>query len=136
MVIIEDYHEKYRGEIIKLGSTLHKDYNFNINYLNKVEYVYCALLDNVVIGFIHFQQLIDHIDLIDIVVNEKYRRFKVGTLLMNIMFKRNLDIFLEVNIKNITAINFYKKFHFSEIGLRKKYYDNDDAIVMKRCYDE
>lgn len=30
------------------------------------------------------------------------------------------------------AINFYKKYNFKEVGLRKKYYDNTyDAILMK-----
>ena len=39
---------------------------------------------------------------------------------------------LEVNIQNSIAINFYKKYNFKEVGLRKKYYDNTyDAILMK-----
>ena len=38
---------------------------------------------------------------------------------------------LEVNTQNTIAINFYKKYNFNEVGLRKKYYDNTyDALLM------
>ena len=38
---------------------------------------------------------------------------------------------LEVNEHNIRAISLYRKFGFREVGLRKKYYNNqEDAISM------
>ena len=46
--------------------------------------------------------------------------------------RKNKMYKLEVNIQNSIAINFYKKYNFKEVGLRKKYYDNTyDAILMK-----
>ena len=37
---------------------------------------------------------------------------------------------LEVNENNIPAINLYKKLNFRIDGIRKKYYGNNDAIIM------
>ena len=41
-------------------------------------------------------------------------------------------IHLEVSSKNKIAINLYTKFGFTQVGLRKNYYKNSDAILM--CY--
>ncbi|GHT05471.1 hypothetical protein AGMMS5026_03440 [Endomicrobiia bacterium] len=40
-------------------------------------------------------------------------------------------IFLEVHQSNNAAINLYKSFGFKEIGVRKKYYKNEDALVLR-----
>ena len=64
------------------------------------------------------------------------RKNKIATKmlerLIEISKQRKLNnITLEVNINNKPAINLYKKYHFEEVGLRKKYYNNtDDAIIM------
>lgn len=45
-------------------------------------------------------------------------------------------ITLEVNEKNISAINLYKKYGFQIIGTRKKYYDNNfDAYIMTKYFN-
>lgn len=41
------------------------------------------------------------------------------------------SINLEVNVENTIAINLYKKYNFSKVGCRKKYYNNEtDALLM------
>jgi ribosomal-protein-alanine N-acetyltransferase len=39
---------------------------------------------------------------------------------------------LEVRSRNTSAINLYKKYGFTDIAVRKRYYQNpeDDAIIM------
>jgi hypothetical protein len=37
---------------------------------------------------------------------------------------------IEVRQSNNAAINLYKSFGFKEIGTRKKYYKNEDALVL------
>ena len=37
---------------------------------------------------------------------------------------------LEVRASNITAINLYHKYNFKEIAVRKKYYRDEDALVL------
>ena len=40
-------------------------------------------------------------------------------------------ITLEVSSTNIGALTLYKKCNFKEVGIRKKYYKDSDAIIMK-----
>ena len=41
-------------------------------------------------------------------------------------------ITLEVRVSNVAAISLYEKFGFKSIGVRKKYYqdNNEDALIM------
>lgn len=45
-----------------------------------------------------------------------------------------IRLMLEVRISNKAAVSFYKKYGFTEDGVRKDYYDNpcEDAILMSR----
>ena len=52
--------------------------------------------------------------------------------LFDICKQRNCNtIFLEVNTINYKAINLYNKYGFKQYSLRKNYYGNNDAILMK-----
>ena len=39
-------------------------------------------------------------------------------------------IYLEVNTNNFAAKSFYYNLGFEEVGIRKRYYNKDDAILM------
>jgi len=43
---------------------------------------------------------------------------------------------LEVRASNHTAINLYHKYNFKEIAVRKKYYQDEDALVLLARLDE
>ena len=94
-------------------------------------------LENEIIGFAGIKIILDDADLMNIVVHNSYLRQGIASLLLNKILdfcKENHigSINLEVNEKNVPAINLYKKFGFAEVGRRKKYYNNtDDAILMK-----
>jgi ribosomal-protein-alanine N-acetyltransferase len=45
--------------------------------------------------------------------------------------KNVCTIFLEVNTINSKAISLYEKFGFARYGIRKKYYGENDAVLMK-----
>ena len=73
--------------------------------------------------------------ILNIAVNPKYRGRGIATRLMELMLelmKRNLvyEVFLEVRVSNTAARNLYKRFGFRESFVRKKYYGDEDAIVM------
>ena len=93
-------------------------------------------LDNKIVGFAGIKIVLNEADLMNIVVHNSYLRQGVASLLLNELFifckEHNIEsINLEVNEKNLPAIDLYKKFGFVEVGRRKKYYDNkDDAILM------
>ncbi|MEG1351383.1 MAG: GNAT family N-acetyltransferase, partial [Bacilli bacterium] len=46
--------------------------------------------------------------------------------------KNFINILLEVREDNIFAIKLYEKYGFEKIGIREKYYNKTDAIVMER----
>ena len=96
-----------------------------------------AKKQNEIIGFAGIKIIIDEADIMNIVVKKSYRNNGIGSLLLEnlilISNKKNLNfINLEVDCKNTIAINLYKKFGFEEMSLRKNYYKNNDAIIMKK----
>ena len=96
-----------------------------------------AKKQNEIIGFAGIKIIIDESDIMNIVVKKSYRNNGIGSLLLEnlilISNKKNLNfINLEVDCKNTIAINLYKKFGFEEISLRKNYYKNNDAMIMKK----
>ena len=96
-----------------------------------------AKKQNEIIGFAGIKIIIDEADIMNIVVKKSYRNNGIGSLLLEnlilISNKKNLNfINFEVDCKNTNAINLYKKFGFEEISLRKNYYKNNDAMIMKK----
>ena len=98
---------------------------------------FVAKLNDEIIGFAGIKIILDEAELMNIVVHNSYLRQNIASILLNKIFnfckENNIKkINLEVNEKNIPAINLYKKFNFIEVGRRKKYYDNkNDAILME-----
>ena len=88
-----------------------------------------------IVGFAGIKISLPDSDIMNIVVNKNYRHLKIGSyLLKNLIILANSlnvsSIFLEVNESNFPAISLYKKFNFKEIGFRKNYYKNNNAIIM------
>ena len=68
-------------------------------------------------------------------IKKSYRGKHLSSILMKYLItycvENNIKkIHLEVSSKNKIAINLYTKFGFTQVGLRKKYYKNSDAILM------
>jgi [ribosomal protein S18]-alanine N-acetyltransferase len=125
-------------EINQLGMEINPNFMvlFHINCINNNEKIYVYKDNNNIIGFIHISVNYEVADLLNIVINLSNRNQGIGTKLFNYMIDNlplNVNkIMLEVKSKNIEAINFYKKLNFKIINERKKYYDNDNALVMER----
>lgn len=73
--------------------------------------------------------------ILNIAVNPAYRGRGAATRLLELMLemmKRNMvyEVFLEVRVSNEVARGLYAKFGFREAFVRKKYYGDEDAIVM------
>lgn len=114
-------------------------YNILKEEIKKSDTVYIVAKQNEkIVGFAGFWISPDDIQITNIVVRKNERKKGIGTLLFDKLIKEakstdKQEIFLEVNEKNIFAINLYKKFNFEEIGIRKKYYNGtDNAIIMKK----
>ncbi len=91
--------------------------------------------NELLVGFIHINKMYETIDIVNIVVDEKYRHQGIATQLIKYVLNNFNDVeklMLEVNEKNKVAISLYKKNGFKEINRRPKYYGSDTAIIMER----
>ena len=89
-----------------------------------------------VLGFLEMSCLPPEIELFDIAIDTKFQGKGYANLLMNFLIdfakiKNCETIFLEVNRINKKAISLYNKFGFVEYAVRKNYYGENDAILMK-----
>lgn len=100
--------------------------------------IYFGYLSNKeLIAFINFNILYEQAELNYIYVKPEFRGTKVGTLLMEEMFKKCYErmvsaITLEVRMSNTGAIQFYKNLGFEEISIRKNYYKEEDAYLLQK----
>lgn len=99
---------------------------------------FVAKINKKAVGYIGLFECDDDLNIIGIAVKKEYQHRGIGSLLIEFSktYARNQNkksLSLEVNEKNLVAINFYKKEGFSVTNIRKKYYKDNDALVMF-CY--
>ncbi|OEG70142.1 hypothetical protein ATZ36_05905 [Candidatus Endomicrobiellum trichonymphae] len=96
-----------------------------------------VLIENkTVAGYYIISTSADETEVLDIAIDPKFRKRSFGQAMLADIKKESNNkksrvIFLEVRQNNNAAINLYKSFGFKEIGVRKKYYKNEDALVLK-----
>lgn len=90
-----------------------------------------------VIGYCAFLQAADVADITNVAVHPGYRKRGLGKMLLEeAMCKADArgvkQLFLEVRVSNEAARALYTACGFFEIGLREKYYsdNNEDALIM------
>ena len=110
---------------------------FKLEYIidSKDEDVYGYYDNDKLVGFIHILKTFECLEIINVVVDTNYRKKGIATKLIDYLNECYDDveyILLEVNEKNSNAINLYNKLGFNVINVRKKYYGNDDALIMRR----
>lgn len=130
---IEDVEKIILLEQQFLGETI-GDMLFN-ELTNPVAHFFTALVNNEVVGYIGGWIVEESLEIINLVVDEKYQRQGIGTSLIETIssLKPIKEIFLDVRVTNQKAINFYHKLGFQEILIRKHYYKNgDDSFVLKK----
>ena len=96
---------------------------------------FVAKQENEIVGFAGVMLIIDEVNIMNIVVRKNKRKLGIGSLLLNEIIRFSkihsaASITLEVNGKNITAIKLYEKYGFKQVGLRKKYYNNEDNAIL------
>ena len=88
-------------------------------------------------GFIVYRIVVDEAEIITIGVNPDFRRQGIAAAMVGIIEKTLKNqgvkkIFLEVASNNIPAQKLYENSGFIRVGLRPKYYDGVDAILMSK----
>ena len=100
--------------------------------------VLVLFLSSLVVGICVFHVVLDEAQINFFVVNQKYRKKGFGSYLMSYLINqcekyRINKLFLEVSHTNIAAKQFYNRFDFSTVGIRKNYYkDGSDALLKEK----
>ena len=94
--------------------------------------------DDFLAGFVIVWHYLDEAHIMDIAVRKSERKKGIATELLKYLFNYLKNegvkfVYLEVRVSNLPAVSLYKKMGFSELGIRKNYYtnNNEDALVMK-----
>lgn len=110
---------------------------------NPMSRYFVALGEDGVLGYAGIWCVIDEAHVTNICVDAKYRGEKIGKKLFQAIVNQAKDLgmeamTLEVRKTNIVAKSLYESFGFREIGIRPKYYqDNqEDAIIMLREFKD
>ena len=124
--------------INKLGSILHDNFVNVFHMETEIDNKDAIILvyeDINVVAYLYAINTIDNIDLLSIVVDDSYKRNGIATKLVNYLIGnycyRDKTITLEVDVYNIPALKFYEKLGFKLVNVRKKYYNDHDAYLMK-----
>ena len=100
--------------------------------------VFALPFSDLVIGLCVFQLVLDEAQINYFLISQKFREKGFGSYLMNFLIKRceKLHIkklLLEVSSNNSIAENFYSRFDFFTVGVRKNFYkDGSDALLKEK----
>ena len=100
------------------------------NYKHRVSY-YENLEE---VSYIIIEETFDVVNIVDVFTKEEYRRKGYSYKLFSYLINKYKDVkfMLEVRSRNVSAINLYLKLGFVVIYVRKKYYNDDDALIMEK----
>ena len=93
--------------------------------------------ENEIVSFGGVKIILDEADIMNIVTkkdkrNQGFAKFLLNELITIAEEQNCKTITLEVDENNLPAIKLYKDFEFKEVGKRKNYYKNNDAMIMKK----
>jgi len=121
------------------SSIFTKENHIKNDFFNNIFRKYFIYLEkNNIIGFVNYDYIYDRFELVDIVIDKKYRVCGYGKILMEELIKRGKilnikNITLEVDKSNDIAICLYEKVGFKKIAIRENYYKNgNDGYLMEK----
>ena len=113
------------------------EYTFAAELTNTAGYYRVAEAEDQVIGYVGAQIILDEAHVTTFGVEPHLRRRRVGERLLADLLREAIRrgcrrVTLEVRASNEPAIGLYRKYGFSPISRRPRYYsdNNEDAIVM------
>jgi ribosomal-protein-alanine N-acetyltransferase len=104
---------------------------------NAYSHFFVVMLDDALVGYGGFWQVMDEAHITSVTVRDTYRGRGFGRRLVEYLLHEAEAAgariaTLEVRVSNVRARNLYLQYGFRPVGLRKNYYpkSNEDAIVM------
>ena len=104
---------------------------------NEFSIFLAAVSENSIVGYAVAWRVADEVQINSISVKKIFRKQGIGSRLLAEIIKDIPDkvysrAILDVRSRNIEAINFYAYNGFTKNGIRKNYYNDDDAILMEK----
>lgn len=121
-----------KPSLLELRSLSSWDEN-NLRYALDANCVIGAYYEDSLVGFLLYSKPDWCIE--ELVVSENFRRKGIAKGLIGELVKFLMpgeNIYLEVRSKNFAALSLYESQKFTNVGVRKGYYSDDDAIIMRR----
>lgn len=139
--------EEHLDDVIKIEEVSYGEHHwskdsFRTEIKNNVSEYVCAFLKNddgemVLVGYCGMWCVFEEAHITTLAIRPDYRGKKIAQALLVYQLERLYSekikfITLEVRVSNTAAIKLYEKFGFKSLGLRKKYYqnNNEDALIM------
>lgn len=101
--------------------------------------IWCAVSGEMICGYLVLSRAGTEMSVDDIAVHPAYRRQGVGKLLLKWAHGQYpaWDFWLEVRESNAAAIALYQSLGYTQVGFRKRYYQNPEegAVLMTRVGD-
>lgn len=95
-----------------------------------------AVDDGIVVGYLAYEQITDEGSIVEVAVHPSCRRQGIARRMIEDAVKDNSpkEIYLEVRESNLPAIRLYESLGFTQIGVRRAYYDHpkENAIIMRK----
>lgn len=97
-----------------------------------------ALDGQKLVGYCVFQIAGNESEILDIAVKPEERGKSYGRKLLEFVFDVSVkkdckNVFLETASDNEKALSLYARLGFKKVSVRKKYYEGQDAIIMKKA---
>ena len=127
-------------KLIEVDSTaFEKNWNFQMfsDELKKdYAFYFIAEINNIPVGFAGIWCIYETAELIRIATHSEYRKTGIGNSLIKTIISKATEkscetMLLEVRSSNKAAQALYLKNKFSQIDIRKGYYDGEDAVIMQ-----
>ncbi|HET7027681.1 MAG TPA: ribosomal protein S18-alanine N-acetyltransferase [Candidatus Limnocylindrales bacterium] len=104
---------------------------------NRLAHYVVARAEGRVVGFAGVWLMVDEAHITTFAVAPGWRRRRIGERMLIAVLdlaigRRATDATLEVRLSNLAARRLYEKYGFRPVGLRPRYYsdDNEDALIM------
>ena len=100
---------------------------------------FVAKQKNQIVGFGGIWKAVDDIHITNLVTKKNMRNLGIAKQILDKLIQtakqtKLASLTLEVNENNLPAIHLYEKFGFQKLGIRKKYYNNQDNAIIMTLY--
>lgn len=133
---MEDFEELYALETACFGNSWTREM-LCAELENPLTVLVCERVDGKIAAFAFGRVVVDEAELFQIGTLPEYRGRGLAKSLLERLHGEMKDrgaavCFLEVRSRNDAAIALYEKSGYEHISVRKNYYPDDDAIVMRK----